>query len=269
MKKGMVFKAFVYLLSVSLLLMMNGLLGAIAQATEKGFPIGEMILRGEVKFEARENVWKKVETSYIPIFQGTKIETQKGQAIISLMNKSQIEMGEHSLLSFDQNDVLHLFKGQVNFRIPVDGETHFKIGHLFITKSLPLKVSRNPSMTAPKNEDFVGSLSIHSNGSITVKSIQGALSIVSQDHVVIASLSSKDTVTIPSITVKSPDRRMVAQAGDTTAEENEKKTDTFLGISTWGWVGIGGGVAAVVAIVAVTAGGGGGGGGHGAIPICR
>jgi len=269
MKNGRFQKALVYFLSVSFILMMNGFPRGIAQGKEIGFPIGEMILRGEVKFEARENVWKKVETSYIPVFQGTKIETQKGQAIISLMNKSQIEVGENSLLSFDQKDVLHLLKGQFNFRIPIDGETNFKVGHLVITKSLPLKVSLNPSMAAPKNDDFIGSLSIHSNGSITVKSIQGPLSIVNQDHVVIVSLSPKDTVTIPSITVKSPEREMVAQAGDTTAEEKEKKKDKFLGISTWGWVGIGGGVAAIVTIVAVAAGGRGGGGGDGVVPICQ
>jgi hypothetical protein len=68
MKNGRYQKAFVYFLSVSFLLMMNGFPGAIAQAKEIGLPIGEMVSRGEVKFEVRDKVWKNVDLSHFPIF---------------------------------------------------------------------------------------------------------------------------------------------------------------------------------------------------------
>jgi hypothetical protein len=111
----------------------------------------------------------------------------------------------------------------------------------------------------------MGSISIHSNGSVTVKSIQGNLSMVNQDHVVLAGLSSKDSITIPSVTVGKTPRVMVAQAGmtGTTSEESEG----FLGISTWGWVGIVIG-SAVIAGVVIAATAHKGGGGIDYVPVC-
>lgn len=215
MKKGPVFKTFIYFLSFSFLLLMNGFPRMVVEAKERSLPLGEMVSKGEVNFEARENVWKKVEPSNFPVFQGIKIKTEKGVAVIALGNNSQIEVGQSSLLSFDQNDCLHLYQGQINFRISSDAELNFKIGNLIVTKSRSLQASKGPIMASPKNEETIGSISIHSNGSATVKSIQGHLSILDQDRAVLASLSPQDSLTIPSITVKSPSKAMVAQAGET------------------------------------------------------
>jgi hypothetical protein len=215
MKKGMVFKAFVYFLSISFLLLTNGFPRIAAEAAERGFPIGEMVSKGEVNFEARENVWKKVESSHFPVFQGVKIKTEKGVAGIALGNNSQIEVGQGSLFSFDQNDRLHLRQGGINFRISPDAELNFKIGNLLVTKSRSLQASKGPIVASPKNEETIGTISIHSNGAATVKSIRGQLFILDQDRAVLASLSSKDSVTIPSATVKSPSKALVAQAGET------------------------------------------------------
>ena len=75
------------------------------------------------------------------------------------------------------------------------------------------------------------------------------------DHLV--PLSSKDTVTIPSVAAKGPSRVMVAQAGETTSGP-EGETGKFLGIGTWGWVAIIGGVVVIAVIAAVAASSGGG-----------
>jgi hypothetical protein len=69
MKPGNGQKVLVYFLSASFLLMMNGLPRMAAGATERGIAIGEMISKGEVKFEARENVWRSVEPSHFPVIQ--------------------------------------------------------------------------------------------------------------------------------------------------------------------------------------------------------
>jgi hypothetical protein len=68
-------------------------------------------------------------------------------------------------------------------------------------------------MASPKNEEAIGSIFIHSNGAATVKSIQGQFFITDKDYHVLASLSSNESVTIPSINVKSPSQAMVAQVG--------------------------------------------------------
>jgi hypothetical protein len=242
MKKGMNFKTFVYFLSISFLLLTNGFPRIVAEAAERSIPIGEMVSKGEVNFEARENVWKKVEPFHFPIFQGVKIKTEKGMAAISLGNNSQIEVGQNSLFSFDQMDWVRLYQGQINFRISPSAELNFKIGNLLVTKSRSLQASKGPIVASPKNEEAIGSISIHSNGSATVKSIQGQFFITDIDHHVLASLSSNEYVTIPSITVKSPSRALVAQVGGPTTglPEGGKVTGATAtmagaGISDW-WI---------------------------------
>ena len=214
MKKGMVFKAFVYFLSISFLLLTNGFPRIAAEAAEKGFPIGEMVSKGEVNFEARENVWKKVELSH-PVFQGVRIKTGKGIAGIALANNCQIEVGQNSLFSFDQNDRLHLYQGQINFRISPMADLNFKVGSLMVTKSNSLGTTKTSIQSSPRDGEIVGSISIHSNNSTTIKSMQGQLSILDQGHTVLATLSSQDLVTIPSITIKNPPKATVIKVGET------------------------------------------------------
>jgi hypothetical protein len=234
MKKGLCQKTFIYLLSVSFLLTMSGFPGAIAQSKEITLPVGEMVSKGEVKFEARDKVWKNVDPSHFPIFQGVKIKTEKGTSILALADNCQIEVGQNSLLSFDQNDRLHLVQGSIDFRIPATAAMEFKVGALLVLPSRSLQASRNPSSVLPKIEEAIGSVWIHSNGAVTVKSTKGSLSILNEDRVVLATLFPKDTVTLPSVTVKTPARIMVAQAGET-AREVEKKEERRL--DTWYWVG--------------------------------
>jgi hypothetical protein len=73
-------------LCVSLILLTSGL--STAGDKEANRPLGDMTSRGEVKFEAREGAWKNVEPSYFPVFQGMKIKTEKGAAVISLAKRS-------------------------------------------------------------------------------------------------------------------------------------------------------------------------------------
>lgn len=263
MKKRIMYKAFVYFLCVSFLLLMNGFSGMIAGAKEKSLPIGEMVSRGEVNFEARENVWKDVEQSHFPIFQGVKIKTGKGTALIALTNNSQIEVGQNSILFFDPSDCLHLSQGSLNFRIPYTAETSFKVGNLFFTKTRSLQASKDLSAGSSKNEEIIGSILIHSNGSVTIKNIQGQLSILDQSYVVLAELSSQDSITIPSTTVKGASKVMVAQAAEAGAAG--AGAGGVLGISTLGWVAIIGGVAVAAGAVAVAASSSSGGGGG---PTC-
>lgn len=211
--KKRAFKAFVYFLCISFLLLTNGFPTIVVIAADRSLPIGEMASKGEVNFEARENVWKKVEPSHFSVFQGVKIKTGKGMAGIALGDDSHIEAGQGCLFSFDQKDRLHLLQGGINFRVSPTGELNFKIGNLLVTRTRPLHASKGP-IAAPKNEETIGSILIHSNGSATVKSIRGQLSIIDQDRAVLASLSSKDSVIIPSTTVKGKSKTMLAQVGE-------------------------------------------------------
>ena len=261
-------KIFVYFLSVSFLLMMSGFPRMVVEAKEIGRPIGEMVSTGEVKFESRENVWKNVEPSHFPIFQGVKIKTEKGASIVTLTNNSQIDLGQSTFLSFDQNNRLHLIQGVINFRIPSATDLSFKVGNLTIIQTQSLQASKNPSAISLKSEETIGSISLHPNGSVTVKSIQGYLSAVNQDHVVLASLSSKDSVTIPSTTLKGSPNVTVAQAGETKGN-NKDDNDKGANDKDYTWYYVAGGVLLAAAIGGgiALASGGGGGGDH--FPICR
>ncbi len=229
-------KAFVYFLCVSFLITMSGFPTAIAETREKGLPFGEMVSKGEVKFEARENVWKKVEPSHFPIFQGTKIKTDKGVAVVTLSNNSQIEVSSDSLCSFDQSDRFILAQGSIEFRIPAASEINVKVRNLSIMKSRSLQAAKDSSVAHPVTGETIGSISIHKNGAVTVKSIQGKLTVTNQDRVVLAAVSSKESITMPSTSVGAKPPVMVAQL-------REKDIDGGTGgagfVETVFWVGLG------------------------------
>jgi hypothetical protein len=221
-----------------------------------------------VKFESRNSVWKNVELSQFPIFPGMRIKIEKGASLITLEGNRQIQVGENSLLSFDRNDQLRLTQGTIDFRLPSTVELSFKVGDLTVIQSKSLQASKNSSAVSPKNEATIGSISVHSNGAVTVKSLQGSLSVLNQGRVVLASLSSKDMVTLPSATVKVPSKVIVAQAGATTAPGAEAEQWEFLGLTTWWWVAIAAGVTALAVGLAIgLSGGGGGGDGAAAAPV--
>jgi hypothetical protein len=246
MEKRFACKTFIYFLCISFLLLTNGFHRMGAEAKGMDRPIGEMISSGEVKFEARDKVWKDVDPSHFPIFQGVKMKTQNGTAILALANNCQIEVGQNSLLTFDQNDRLHLLQGSIDFRIPATAGMEFKVGNLLVSPSRLLQASKSPSGVLPKIEEAIGSILIHSNGAVTVKSMKGSLSILNQERVVLAALPPRDSVTIPSVVVQSPSRVMVAQAGETAREvESKEKVRS----PTWLWIG--GGFAAAGAAAGI------------------
>lgn len=257
-------KIFIYFLSISFLLMVNGFHHfhkMIANAKELDSPIGEMVSRGEVKFEVRENIWKNVEPSHFPIFQGVKIKTEKGSSIITLNDRSQIHLGPHTLLSFDQGDRIHLLQGNIDFRISSISALGFKIGHLSIIHSSSFQVSKKPMAIPSKSNETVGSISFHPNGSVTIKSLQGTLTVVNQDHIVLSSIPSKDSVTLPSSRLKDSSK-IIAQAGETREETREETPQDY----TWYYVA-GGAVAAAAIGVGVWLGTRGDGD-HDWIPLC-
>jgi len=238
----MIYKSFVYLLSISLLLFLSGFPGMGAGAREIKLPIGEMMSRGAVKFETKQNIWEKVEPSHFPVLQGVRIRTEKGEATIALTNTGQVKVGSNSLFFFDQADRFVLLQGSIEFRVPSVSEINFKVGNLSISNSRTLQATNNPPNAARISEQTIGSISIHSNGSVTVKTVQGKLSILNQERVVLAALSAKDSVTIPSVTVEGKPRLMVAQVGETAATEEAAE---YLGLSTWTWLGIIAGAATI------------------------
>jgi hypothetical protein len=264
MKIGFAFKAWVYFLCVSFSFMASGFHTMVAEAKEVSRPLGEMVSRGEVKFESRKAVWKNVELSQFPIFAGMRMKTEKGASLITLEGNRQIEVREKTLLSFERNDEIQLTQGTIDFRLPSTAELSFKVGELTVIQSKSLEASKNPLPVSPKSEATIGSISVHSNGAVTIKSLQGSLSVLNQEHVVLAALSSKDAVTLPSVTVKGPPKVMVAQASEKTRDPAE--SSKFLGVSTWVWTAIisGVGIAAII-VIAATSGGGGGGGATGVV----
>jgi hypothetical protein len=268
MKRGLALRVFVYFLSISFLLMMNGFPRMVAEAGEGNLPVGNMVSRGEVKFEAKGNVWKKVESSRFEIFKGAAIKTEKGMGIITLLNNNKLKVGPDSLFSIDQEGRFILSRGSFEFCVPNASEMTFKVGNLFISKSQMFQAAKEGSVVSPKSEEGMGTISIHSNGAVTVKSIQGSLSVVNQDRVVVAAIASKDSVTIPSTQVGKAERVMVAQVDtSSSAAATTEEAGNFLGISTWGWVAIAAEVA-YAAGIAVTAVVRNRGGSDDTIPIC-
>ena len=245
MKIGFALKAWVYFLCVSFLLLASGFHTMVAEAKEINPPLGDMLSPGDAMFESTGAVWKNVEVFEFPIFPGVKIKTIESPSLVTLQGNRQIDVGKNSLFSFDRNDQMQLLQGNIEFRLPLTTELSFKVGELTATSD-PADVT-------------IGSIWVHSNGAVTIKCIQGSLSVLNQERVVLAKLSSNDTVTFPSGTVKVP-KVMVAQA-----DNDDDEARRFLGIPWWIWAAGGVVIAAAVVTIAVSSGGGHGGS-HG--PVC-
>ncbi len=274
MRKGLAFKAFIYVLCGSFLIMMNGFPKMAAEAKEKDLPVGVMDSKGVVKFEARDKVWKEVEPSHFPIFRDTKVKVEKGTAFVTLCNKTRIGVSANSLFSFDHADRFVLSQGSIAFRIPAELELNFKAGNLSIQKSKTLQAAAGSPVPSKKDEAAIGSISIHSNGSVSIRSIQGKLSILNQDRVLLAALSSKEEVTIPSTGLKSAPKAMVAQVGEAKGGDPSNPGDPseeFLGLSTrtWAWIGAGAGIAAATGAGVGIYENNKGDDDHDFIPLCR
>jgi len=254
-------KFFIYFLSLSFLLMMNGFHEMIAEAGGKAAPIGEMISKGKVQFEVRANQWRDVEASHFMVFEGMRIRSENGISKIVLSNGAQIEIKPQSMVSIPGGEKIILEKGTLEFRVPSSSSSDltFKVGNLSIMRTKTLQASKVVIPHSRLDEGVFGTISIHSNGAITIKSDQGKLTVLDGTQTV-ASLSTKDSITIPSQTVSVPKKTIVAQAGETGAVKEE---EGFLGLSTWTWIGI----AAVVAVIGGVAAAAGGGGDH-ERPVC-
>ncbi len=260
MRERFIHKKFVPFLCISLFLLVSGFHQWVAEAKEADLFIGGMVSKGEVKFEEKKDVWQNAEPSYFPILKGTKIQTGKGFALITLTNKTRIQIDQDSLLSCGESDRLFLTKGHINFWIPSAVDIDLEVGNLSVTPSRTHYATKGMTPARSQAGGAIGSIFIHANGQVTVQSIQGNLAILNQDHQVLAALSSKDSITIPSIR---SDAIKVAQVDDEVISEEPKKK----GLSTWTWVGIGAGIAAIAGIVIGVASGGGGDGDH-EVPAC-
>jgi len=238
MKKDSIYKGFVSFLCFSLVLLTSGLPRVVADAKERDLPIGEMISSGKVTFEARKNVWKRVEPSHFPIFQGVKMQTDKGHALIVLTNDSQVEVGENSLFSLQPDNQFHLFRGRLSFRIPPRVNLNFRVGNLTIGKPRRMQAARD-LVFPPKNQEAIGSVVVRPNGAVTVKSARGPLSVQNQESVVLAALSSNESITIPSATAFGDTEQVVALGSDPAADmypTGKAATEELLGLSTKTWM---------------------------------
>ena len=241
-------------LCFSFFLTVTGFPGVIAQAKDARFPIGEMMPRGEVRFEAREKVWKNIDSAHFPVFEKGKIKTEQGTGMVTLGNNCNLEIAQNSAISFEQVDRVHLTQGRVSFRIPSSKEMSIRVGSLAVTKARVQQASKGTAIVPAKQEDTVGSITLHPNGSVTVKNLQGSLSILDQDRVVIAALSSKESITIPATMASGKSNKMLAQAGE--IRESRRETQnvldqewTYLGLNAIEWISVGYAVALVAGLI--------------------
>jgi hypothetical protein len=228
----------------SFFLTISGFPGTGTQAKDATFPIGEIVSKGGVRFEARENVWKSIDSSHFPVFEKGKIKTEQGTGVVTLGNSCHLEIAQNSVISFEQVNQIHLTQGRVNFRIPSSKEMIIKVGSLTVTKPRVQQASKGTTIVPTKNEDTVGSVTLHANGSVTIKNLQGSLSILDQDHVVVAALSSKESITIPATMASGKSYRMMAQAGEVRESQRVTKNVidqewTYLGLNAIEWIAVG------------------------------
>ncbi|MGQ9646958.1 MAG: hypothetical protein ACUVWO_10510 [Thermodesulfobacteriota bacterium] len=221
--------------------------GGIVQGKEANFPIGEVFFRGAVKLEVKEKSWKNMDSSNFPVFEKRGIKTEQGTGMVTLRNGCHLEVAQNSMISLEQADRAYLLKGRVDFRIPSGREMRIRVGSLTVLKPQIQQASRATAVVAARNEDTLGSISLHPNGSVTIRNLQGSLSVLDQDRRVIATVASKESITIPATLASGRSNQMVAQAGEG-KEERKRRTAgviniideewTYLGLNTFEWIAV-------------------------------
>lgn len=261
-----VIKIFCWYLCLHQVLIWGGFLPRSGWAKDKNPPIGEIIIRGEVQFEAKEKIWKNIDFSYFPLFPGMKIKTKNGFANIFLKSQSHLELSKETLVLIENVDKLHLLQGKIEFRIPGPADLNLQVGKITVLKTPFRQVAKG--FNSFRGGEALGTIIVHPQGSVTIKNLQGNISILDQNQQVLAALSPKDSLTIPAIlTHKAPEEKIrpvkIAQVGE---EEIVAEPEKYAGISakTWGIIGL----AALGATGVLIAAGGGGGGGGGGAPAC-
>ena len=190
---------------------------------EMDFPIGTVISQGNVKMEVKDKVWRTLESPYSPILKGKKIKIGNGTARISLSNNSLIEVSPNSLLSFEHEGQLNLLEGGIHFKIPATAQMNFKIGALSVTKPHPLTAQKGLTTALIREEEIEGSLFLHPDGSLRVRSVQGSLSILDHENRVLTTTSSNEPITITPKILSGKEPWRVEQRAGVPAPEMEEK----------------------------------------------
>jgi hypothetical protein len=262
-----VFKSFTCFVCFFFLIFMGGFSSLSAESRARTLPMGEMISWGNVKIQVGENILKNAESSASPVFPGMTIKTEKGAAAISLGDQNQIDVGYNSILILERHDQIRLAKGKLDFRIAPHKALSLSAGNFIVVGTPTLQAGKNLT-SFPKGEEAQGSLTIHSNGAVTIQANQGQLMLLNKERTVLAAVSPKESITVPAAVAeksfkgeKSPIK--IAQVGEEEPAGAPEKAPKSEGWSTTTWVAIGVGGALVIGGIAALAGGGGGGGGGG------
>ncbi|MBP1717170.1 MAG: hypothetical protein H6Q43_608 [Deltaproteobacteria bacterium] len=280
MRHGIVFKGFTCFVCLLFFLFTGGFFPLHAEGTAGTLSMGRMISRGSVEFKFGEKAWAKADPASFPIFPAMTIKTEKGTAAISFGDRNQIEVGPKSILAFERKDQIRLSEGSIEFRISPHKGLNFCAGKLIVVASLPLQAGKiSPPVSGI--EQVLGSLTVHPGGAVTIQANQGHLRVLSQERIVMAVISSKESLTIPSAIAEKDSegmnsREKIAQVGEEEPaaskegkeEPGPERVKKSEGLSTGSWVAIGLGALALGGLVAAAAGGGGGGGSSSPPPAC-
>jgi len=199
---------------------------------EMDFPVGTVISQGNVKMEVKDKVWRTLESLYAPILKGKKLKIENETARISLSNNSLIEVNQKSLLSFEHEGQLNLLEGGVHFKIPAAAQMNFKIGVLSVVKPHPLTAQKGLTAVPIREEETEGSLLLHQDGSLTVRSVQGSLSILDRENRVLTTTSSNRPITIPPEILSGKESWKLEQQAGVPAPEVGEKFEASMGKET-------------------------------------
>ncbi len=230
------------LVFVCVLILVSGFSVTAGWTNEATRPMGQMVSDGRVDYDTGDDSWKTVPRTQFPVFQGTRVKTARGTSVVALDDNRQIEIGPESLLSFEKTNRVLLVRGNIVFRIPSGSDTSFRAGDLSILTSHPLQAASDKTSSPAGSGETIGTVSLHPNGSVTVRSIRGRINILNQSRVVLSSLTSDQSVTLPSVIASGKDQTTVAQANENKPERNSAAAGTgagLAGLSTSAWVGIG------------------------------
>ena len=145
--------------------------------------LGEIIASGDAKMKVDTGQWLNIGPTALPLFSGSKIIIEEGNAVITLRNNELIEVLSDSDLSIRKEGDILLELSKGNIRFSANPNRGLSIHTPLVTIESGSKYTASKDFVIPANsEDTTGIIKVEENSITSILSLRGPLRVTTADN---------------------------------------------------------------------------------------
>jgi hypothetical protein len=166
----------------------------VLAAGDRSLVAGDIIATGNVKMQVIESQWIDLNSSSMPVFSESTITTGKGEATLSLNDRTLIEISEYTSLFIKSDDTfmqVTVEKGGIRFLLPSNSNTLIETPSAIVGNrgSYAVAATGNISLRIDASEK-VGEILVNDDGSSLINALKG--------NIPVKPLNSNESTIVPS-----------------------------------------------------------------------